>query len=352
MIVDDYTYSSTTVQNNPAGGVLVASTGDLYVTGNTVVAGNAIGLIRKSSDGSTWSLLKEMSGLGSSLAIAPDGTFFASGGAGTGRVVQRSKDGGMTWQPVDTVAFADATACNTGWVAVDSKGIVYSAGSCDSEGWVVRRSTNGGDNWSSLGAPYLLTTGQPARLTDLHLDGTDRVFVSGNALDTNSVSHWVVRRLGANDAWTTVDDYPNGGNPRLAGTTRLYTVGQMDTSTAKHWIVRRAPEGGGSWATIDDFTQPGATFAGAGGIYEGPAGKLVAVGSIEDATNGRRTITRRSMDDGTTWMGTEDWAYSPGKASQPNDLAADAKGNVYGTVRGVDANDRAHWLVRKLACAP
>jgi len=263
----------------------------------------------------------------------------------------------MTWQPVDSVMFADATACNTGWVAVDSKGVIYSAGSCDSEGWVVRRSTNGGDNWTSLGAPFLLTAGRIARLADLHIDGADRVFVSGTAQDTNSVSHWVVRRLGANDAWTTVDDYQldstaNGGSPRLTGTTRLYAVGSMDTSTAKHWIIRRAPEGGGTWTTIDDFTQPAATFASADGIYEGPGGRLVAVGAIEDAVNGRRTITRRSINDGQTWMGSEDWAYSPGKASQPNELVADAKGNVYGTARGVDADNRAHWLVRKLACSP
>jgi hypothetical protein len=154
-----------------------------------------------------------------------------------------------------------------------------------------------------------------------------------------------MRRRATPDGWQS-----SGSNPRLTGTKRLYAVGAVDTTTTKHWIVRRAPEGGGSWTTIDDYTPAGATLATAAGIYEGPGGKLVAVGAVEDATNGRRTITRRSNDDGATWNGTEDWAYAPGKSSQPNELAADARGNVYGTVRGVDANNRAHWLVRRLAC--
>jgi hypothetical protein len=51
-------------------------------------------------------------------------------------------------------------------------------------------------------------------------------------------------------------------------------------------------------------------------------------------------------------MGTEEWAYSPGKASSPGELVADRRSNVYATVRAVDADDRAHWLVRRLACSP
>jgi hypothetical protein len=31
-------------------------------------------------------------------------------------------------------------------------------------------------------------------------------------------------------------------------------------------------------------------------------------------------------------------------------LTSDPAGNVYVMVRGLDATDNAHWLVRKLAC--
>jgi hypothetical protein len=354
-VVDDYTYSATAAQTNPAA-ITVSPSGELYATGITPNMGNAIGLLRKSSNGTSWMLLKEQKGIGSDIAVAPGGTFFASGGSDTGRAVSRSRDGGLTWQIVDTVPYALATACGTGAVAIDSKGVIYAAGSCDAEGWVVRRSTDGGDHWSLVGAPYQLAAGKAARLADLRIDAADRVFVSGTAQDMTDVAHWIVRRLDG-DTWTVSDDFqpqPGAGGvaPRLAGTTRLYAVGTLETGPTKHWIVRRLGSGG-TWSTIDDYVLPGATILGASGLHEGPGGKLVAVGWVTDAASVTRTITRRSPDDGATWMGTEEWTFSPGKSSQPaGGLVADRAGNVYGTVRGVDSDNRAHWLVRGLACAP
>jgi hypothetical protein len=347
------------MQTNPSG-LSLGRGGELLASGIAVRMGEVFGIVRKSTDGLSWSLLKEMQGgLGSgSVAVAVDGTMFASGGtsAGTGRVVHRSKDDGVTWQPVDTVALASGTPCNTGHVVVDSKGVVFSAGSCDTEGWRVRRSTNGGDAWSPVGDPFKLA-GPLARMADLHIDAEDRVFVSGTAQDASGGGHWVVRRLGANDMWTTVDDYlPEAGastsNPRLTGSRRLYAMGTFNGASGKRWIVRRSDAGGAAWSTIDDWVSPGATDIAATGVYEGPGGHLVAVGSVTDAAGVTRAITRRSTDDGKIWAGVEEWTYSPGKASSPGELVADARGNVYVTIRAVDANNRAHWLVRRLACAP
>jgi hypothetical protein len=183
------------------------------------------------------------------------------------------------------------------------------------------------------------------------------VFVSGTAQDMTDVGHWIVRRLDAGDTWTVSDDFqpqPGAGGlaPHLEGTTRLYAVGTLEAGPTKHWIIRRLGSGG-TWTTIDDYVLPGTSTLGASGVHEGPGGKLVAVGWVTDAASVTRTITRRSTDDGTSWTGSEEWTFSPGKSSQPaGGLVADRAGNVYGAVRGVDANNRAHWLVRRLACAP
>src|SRR5262249_3505422 len=101
-VVDDYTHSDTAPQTDPSG-ITVGPAGDLYVAGTTM--GFTIGLIRKSTDGPSWSLLEEQPKIGSGpIAIAPGGAFFASGTDGTGQLVSRSRDGGLSWAVVDTVA--------------------------------------------------------------------------------------------------------------------------------------------------------------------------------------------------------------------------------------------------------
>jgi hypothetical protein len=356
-VVDDYVYSPTTNNTNPSG-LSVSPGGTLHATGIAVQMGQVFGLIRRSADGLSWSLLKEMQGgLGSGpVGFAPDGTMFAAGSNSTSRVVHRSKDSGVTWQEVDGVAQVAGSPCNTGDVAVDSKGVVYSAGSCDTEGWRVRRSSNGGDAWAPVGDAFKLA-GPLARQADLHIDLDDRVFVSGTAQDGSGGGHWIVRRLAADGTWTIVDDYlpeatASTNSPRLTGSRRLYALGTFNGSTAQHWIIRRAEAGGSSWTTIDDWVSPGAMGIAAVGLHEGPNGLLVSVGSVTDGAGVTRAITRRSSDDGKTWMASEEWAYAPGKDSTPGKLIADSRGNVYTTVRAVDAAGRAHWLVRRLACSP
>jgi hypothetical protein len=291
---------------------------------------------------------------------------FASGGGSGSRIVQKSGDHGQTWKLLDTVPFPDANPiCNFGNVAVDSKGVLYSAGSCDFEGWLVRRSTDGGATWVNVGDFFTLVPGQPARFADLHIGSDDAVFVAGTAQDSMSVGHWIVRRLDSGNKWTIVDNYQldvgQGGSFRaLAGSSKVYAVGTMDSTAVgavggavtKHWIIRRADADGSTWKTLDDWTYSNALAVVATGVYEGPNGKLVAVGSVTDASGVARVITRRSNDDGTTWIGAEEWTLAPGKSSAPGELVADAQGNVYGTVRAIAADDHAHWLVRRLSCSP
>jgi hypothetical protein len=353
-IVDDYLAQGARSMNPEQ--LFVTAPGAIYATGIVQRQGSASGLIRKSTDGASFTDLPAANGLGGDVAVAPDGTMFAIGATGNARVTGRSRDGGQTWTPVDSVPLAPNSPCNTGFLDMDSGGILYSAASCDVEGWIVRKSENGGDTWTDVERFFLLEAGAPARLSSIAVDGGDRVFVAGNSVQAG-VTHWIVRRLSGAATFATVDDFElevgmGGDTPRVnASGAHVYASGMANTSAGPHWIVRRGDASGGVWATLDDFTYPNATRVVADAVHEGAGGVLVAVGSVTDAGGVTRIVTRRSTDDGNTWSATDEWTYSPGKSSSVGSIAADRSGNVYALARGVASDDVGHWIVRKLACA-
>jgi hypothetical protein len=352
-VVDDYLESGATSMNPDQ--LLVTFNGAVYATGMVQRTGSVDGIIRRSTDGTTFTNLPVADGLGGDLEIAADGTMFAIGAMNNARVVQRSRDNGQNWGEVDSVPLAANSPCNTGHLAKDSTGILVSAGSCDAEGWIVRKSEDGGSTWTDVERFFRLDPSSPARLISLAIDYADRVYVSGNSVDLG-VTHWIVRRLVGWGTFTTVDDFEleagMGGDSPSVGTTdgQIYAAGMASTSSGPHWIVRRADTSGGTWTTVDDFTYPNATRVLARGFHQANS-TLISVGSVTDAGGVTRVITRRSTDDGSTWTVTDEWTYSPGKSSGDVAMGADRRGNVYGLVRGVASDDVGHWILRKLDCA-
>jgi hypothetical protein len=337
---------------NP-GQLLVTPGGAIYATGMVQRMGAVSGLIRKSTDGVAFTNLPSVDNLGGDVAEAADGTLFAIGATGNERVTQRSRDGGQTWSPVDSLPLAANSPCNTGFLAMDSKGVLYSAGSCDTQGWIVRKSDNGGDTWSDVERFFFLEAGAPARLSSIAVDAGDRVFVAGNSVQAG-VTHWIVRRVSGTPS--TVDDYAldpamGGDSPKVnASGGHVYASGMANDSAGPHWIVRLGNATGDAWATLDDFTYPNATRVVGHAVHESSGGVLVAVGSVTDAGGVNRVITRRSADRGNTWSTTDEWTYSAGKSSGVGAIGADRLGNVYDLIRGVASDDVGHWILRKLDC--
>lgn len=347
--VDDYAHPGA---NNTNPSQLVSAPDGIHGSGFALMSGKSTGLLRSSKDGRSFTLVKADAGIGGDLVRTAD-AWFVTGGDDTGanRYVRRSKDG-QTWEIVDTVPLATG-ACNTGYLAVTSTGKIFSAGSCDTEGWHVRVSEDGGDSWNDVGALFQLSKGLPARLGALHVDMAGDVYVAGNAQDASMVPHWIVRRLGTNGAFTTVDDYQlmagkPAAPPTLSGGDRLYATGTADDASGKHWIIRRAT--GSTWQTIDDYTVASATAVVASAVYEGN-GVVVAIGTVTDAAGVSGVLVRRSTDDGKTWTAGTPWNYAAKKSSNAvGNLVADGAGNVYASVRGVAADDHAHWVIRQMAC--
>lgn len=180
-------------------------------------------------------------------------------------VVRRSRDGGATWATVDSFLFVQKNVINNATaysVGADSSGDVYVVGTAGSnEGnvqhWIVRRSTDGGNSWStvddfapSAGAiPYPSPTPRA-----LGSDANGNLFVAGtvrlgpsNATETKTVQ-WLVRESqGGTGSWQTVDtfQYVSGEDSQAYTLTcdssgHTYVAGYgTDASGVSHWLVRK-----------------------------------------------------------------------------------------------------------------
>jgi hypothetical protein len=100
--------------------------------------------------------------------------------------VTRSRDGGVTWQTVDTWLPSNGNS-RARKVAVDGLGRVFVMGDSgggnenDSSPWVVRMSADGGDTWNTIFGPWQYGP-QPNPL-DMTIDANNNVWVSGDVLE-------------------------------------------------------------------------------------------------------------------------------------------------------------------------
>jgi hypothetical protein len=149
--------------------------------------------------------------------------------------------------------------------------------------WVIRRSTNGGATWSEINT-FQLQSGLNSTALGISADAAGNLYVVGRG-DTSPrrntvVSHWLVRKsTDGGNSWSTVDDFVPGGNPaeaRCFATTingDLYVAG----TAAGHWIVRKNAGGTGAWTTVDDYQYAGG-YAAPRAIAEDASGHLFVGG--------------------------------------------------------------------------
>jgi len=353
-IVDDFQLVAGE-HSNPSG-LATAAPNTIYAVG--VARQNTFNWhVRRSVDGgANWEDVDTMSGGASEVVVAPNGNVFVVGTSNTDRLVRRSVDGGDSWETVDTVPLSPG-ACSAGSLVVASDGTVYVGGGCDLDGLLVRRSTDGGDTWEDVDT-FIFENGAASRMGTLGIDANDRVYAGGNGSELDGVLHWIVRSGTESGSWTTVDDFQlaagsNATSNGFGGRTAIYAAGYArDASFNFHWIVRRADIADPTaWTTVDDLGAADAIEEReARSLYEDPMGTFIVAGNVLPNGGVSRAIFRRS-EDGMSWQDMGEYNYVTDKPSSAvGNLVADAAGNVYGMIRGVDANDTAHWIVRKLGC--
>jgi hypothetical protein len=276
-----------------------------------------------------------------------------------------------TWETVadfQSVAFTAVDA-----LAKDADGNLYASfATADTKGRrhaVIRKSTDHGASWpvveDFVSAPH-------CDLIYLRLgtDAAGHLYAVGYATDDRGQTRWIVRKSGdGGRSWSTVDDFARPGAQTTAAegfaadaSGNLYVAGHADephsvgpTDWHKHWLVRQSRDGGGTWSTIDDFTDNFSARAMA--ILSTPSGLFVAgSGWNGKSQSGERWLVRKATDDGTgslRWQTVDEFQmqeHGLGIVSRAQGLGVDARGNLYAVGRSyavVDGCPSAHWVVRR-----
>jgi len=131
-----------------------------------------------------------------------------------------------------------------------------------SNAWLVRRSTDGGATWSSVDT-FQLSSSRSAVAMGISANASG-IYVVGHAYNLNkgvASSHWIVRKsTNGGNSWTTVDDYQlvadNSSQARCIATDANGNLVVAGSGNGK-WILRKSTGGTGSWTTADVFQNDG-----------------------------------------------------------------------------------------------
>ena len=174
--------------------------------------------------------------------------------------VVKSGNGGQTWSQVDSFRYDPTAPSYPNAVVGDSAGNVYVAGEAykpaivgynstnhkpiykNISHWLVRKSGNGGASWS-INDDFQLTANASAKAYAAGVDLAGNVYVAGEAFDSTSHDHAIVRS-NAGGSWSVSDDYTGYDglgaeyNAFVTDSTgNLYAAGTDDNG----WLIRSQP---------------------------------------------------------------------------------------------------------------
>jgi hypothetical protein len=261
--------------------------------------------------------------------------------------------GDYQYEPGNSTVARDATVDPAGNLYVAGSMLVSPPGSAG--GGLIRKSTDGGRNWSD--PPSAVFT--PFAFTAITSDAGGNLYAGGTT--GTAPRRWLVRRSqDAGLTWSTVDDFVPGGSTSFhdlaadsAG--NVYTVGGTLGTTTNRWLVRRGvtrPDGTISWSLVDGFN-PG-HGANGWGVFCHPTAGLFTVGqALYTVTNHQaisaelRWVVRRSRDGGASWTTVDSLLNATAIRG-----GADAAGNLYVVGNTLCGAQYPHsspsvWLVRK-----
>jgi hypothetical protein len=224
--------------------------------------------------------------------------------------ISRSEDRGETWVPVSQFSAGRNTFCSG--IAVDGSGTIYAVGQAgpfkwsNDYIWLVYKSTDHGTTWKEINRISGLARAAA------YIPQSKSLFVAGkNTSQTsgkNPVPQWSIRRsTDAGASWTTVGAFaPTGAGSAMIdelyvqAPQTIYACGWMDITTRQsgstwNWLVRRSTDNGQSWTTLDMFKESRIWGARSMAIHPS-TGAIYVIGGDDN-----HWLVRKSSDDGRTW---------------------------------------------------
>jgi hypothetical protein len=216
-----------------------------------------------------------------------------------------------TWTTVDDVSSAVAR----NMMFVPAAGLftvgITSASKTQGEGWMVRRSLDGGASWTTVDLyklPKVSGFWQTAAALGVSGDGQGRIYVVGGIKTVNG----------------------SGSVANLVG----------------KWLVRASSDGGATWTNIDTFSYVAGRESSAWGAGKDALGNIVVVGRGTDAQGVPHWIVRRPNLQGA-WQTVDDFQLVSGESANAFGVVTDAVGDLLVSGYGTDAKGVSHWIVRR-----
>jgi hypothetical protein len=291
----------------------------------------------------------------SELAVDEHGHVYAAGQYGesssTG-VVRKSTDFGASWQTIDTFpGIARAAAYHPVTKTLFVGGINNSGGSGKNiiPQWSIRRSADGGLTWTTVGG-FAPKGTKAAMIQSVHAHGAATIYAAGYirvSEGNKSPWYWLVRRSTDNgQTWSTIDMFAEDSKNWKAQSVAVDFAGTefVIGTDNQNWLVKKRSIDASAWEVSDLF----AAGEAARSIVVDASGNLLTTGFARRTDDGRPHwvirglvpsavfILSGNVADAETTMAIAGATVSVGGTG----LAAVTDGNGDYVIQGVPEGDR------------
>lgn len=255
-------------------------------------------------------------------------------------------DPDTSWKTVDLYQReTGATALLAGVASYQN--MAYAAGEAQNH-WIIRRSTNSGETWSTIND---LSQAQGRGIAVDHRNG--HIYSIGFRMDPEKPSRWVVRKsMNQGVNWSIVDVLGDGhivNRISVDSQGHVIVIGSRESATSNPIpIMRRSVNGGSSWTNVNYASLPFQGFA----LATGPAGQVLVAGydiAERPDIHGPVWKVRYSPNGKAGWREVDSFRLSTDLSGSTvplsGSIASDGRIVVVGS-GSEDSSDTRHWITR------
>ena len=258
------------------------------------------------------------------------------------------------WTTMDTYQLSVGNPSQAYAVGSDTSNNIFVAGSANDGtalNWIVKESTNAGGVWTTADS-YQLKNNKASEALGFASDTLLNLFAGGYGIDNSNLAHWIVRKHPNAGAWSKVSDYQLNASYDshvqamfVDGSNNIFATGFGTDGNGVHWLSRRSLDNGTTWTTLESYQLQATKAAASNGFGIDNAGNLYTVGYAGDVNNAHWMI-RRSVNGGNSWAVADNFQINVGWVAAAAAVGTDSAHNIYVVGNASDPGG-THWIVRK-----